>query len=310
MNINDLFQKICEDPESDELRLEYARLIEPSDPDHAELIRFQIEVTADRRRGTRYYGLETKERHLLEANQARWARNIAKFTPHGQTEQIEFDRGFPAQIEMQPAVFAEYADFIFRLAPIRHIDFIRPLDEDGHLLCGDDGTPVPFPIDQVLACPQLSRLDSIGFVNVTLKPSHPGVPGDVTKIARCPHLTRCVSLNFAFTVINTHGSVELAQGELTGKMLVVVHPLTMGERHFQTYDEHGDEYIGTEFPEEWRDLERRLGYIPWLHPSHNGTNRFDARWHLEHGKLPKYPPGSPPKDEWYQVPRIYKAQTW
>jgi uncharacterized protein (TIGR02996 family) len=308
MSINEVFRQICENPEGDELRLEYAKLIEPSDPDHAELIRFQIGVAADRRRGTRSYGLETKERHLLEVNQTRWARDIAKFAAYGLPDRVEFDRGFPARLKMHPDVFVEYADLLFRLAPIRHIDFIQPYDEDNQDVVDESGNIAPYPMDRLLASPQLSRLDSVGFVNVKLKLGNPDDPGDVTKIARCPHLTRCVYLNFAFTTISFHDFLELAEGELTSKMLVVT-PLDVGEQYVSEYDEHGDEYTGTVFSEEWRAVERRLGYIPWLHPSHNRTNRFDARWHLEHGKRPRYPPGSPPKDEWYDVPRIYASRS-
>ena len=309
MNINEAYREICENPEDDEIRLEYARLVEPSDPEHAELIRFQIEVTRDRRQGTRCYGLEAKEMRLLERSKDRWARDVAKFAPHGLTHAIEFERGFPEKMCMQPGVFAEYADLLFRLAPIRHIDFMSPLDEGGALVCDEAGTPVSFPMDGVIGCPQLSRLDSVGFSNVKLKLGYPGYLGDVAKLARCPHLSRCVHLNFAFTTISYHDFLELAEGKLTSKMLVVT-PLDVGEQRVDEFDERGDEYIGTLFSEEWRAVERRLGYIPWLHPSHNGKNRYDARWHMEQGKLPSYPPGSPPRDEWYDVPRIYSRPSW
>jgi len=311
MNVNEIFQKICEAPEDNELRLEYARLIEPSDPDHAELIRFQIGLAADRRLGTRLYGLEATERQLLEANSARWAHNIAKFSAHGQTTLIEFDRGFPAHIRMHPDLFVEYADFIFRLAPIRHIDFIKPYDEDGKLLTDDNGNLVPFPMDRLLACTQLSRLDSVGFSNVELKLGFPGDPGDVSKIAACPHLTRCQYLNFAFTTITEYDYLALAEGELTRKMLVVA-PLWRGVGEDLVHDiEVGQgEYVRTDFSDEWKAVERRLGYIPWLHPSHNGVNRYDARWHFEQGKLPKYPPGSPQNPEWYDIPREWKRPSW
>jgi uncharacterized protein (TIGR02996 family) len=309
MNINEIFQKICETPENDELRLQYARLIEPSDPEHAELIRFQIEVAADRRQGSRYYGLETKERHLLEANRARWAHNIAKVSAHGQPEQIEFDRGFPAHIRMHPEMFVEYADVVFRLAPVQHIDFIKPYGEDGELLTDEDGNLVPFPLDRVLSCPQLSRLESVGFVNVKLELGFPDAPGDVAKIARCPHLTRCVYLNFAFTTVTEDDYLALAEGELTRKMLVVA-PSEVGERRVHDLEVGQGEYVRTDFSDQWKAVERRLGYIPWLHPSHNGVNRYDARWHLEHGKLPKYPPGSPPRPEWYEIPREWKRPSW
>jgi uncharacterized protein (TIGR02996 family) len=309
MTIEELYQAVCEHPEDDDARLEYAGLIESSDPDHARLIRIQIKYASERRSGSRFYGSEMDEDWLIRQNRARWARDIAKFAPHGSTHTIEFDRGFPAKIDMQPGVFAEYADLIFRLAPIRHIDFVSPLNEDGELICDKAGNKAPFPMDIVLACPQLSRLDSIGFSNVELKIGHRNYPGDGAKIARCPHLTRCVHMNFAFTVIGMHDFHELAEGELTRKMLVVT-PLDVGEQRVNEFDDRGREYTGTVFSEEWRAIERRLGYIPWLHPSHNGKNRYDARWFFEQGKLPKYPPGSPPKDEWYDVPRIYERPTW
>ncbi len=70
------------------------------------------------------------------------------------------------------------------------------------------------------------------------------------------------------------------------------------------------EYVDIIFDEEWKAVEQRLGYIPWLHPSHNRVNRFDARWYLEHGKLPKYPPGSPQRPEWYAIPREYVSRSY
>jgi hypothetical protein len=211
---------------------------------------------------------------------------------------------------MHPEMFAEYADLVFRLAPLRHIDFIKPYDEFGELLKDEHGNLVPFPMERLLACPQLSRLDSVGFVNVELVPSNPGVSGDVTKIASCPYLTRCMYLNFAFTVINDHAYLELAEGEFTGKMLVVVSPSEPGERQDGDVEIGMGEYIDTTFDEEWKAVEQRLGYIPWLHPSHNRVNRIDARWHLEHGNLPKYPPGSPQRPEWYDIPRKWLPRSW
>ena len=310
MDINEVFKKICIDPEDDDARLEYARQIEPSDPDHAELIRFQVEMAADRRRGARIYGLDSKEYRLLKTNHVRWVHNIARYAAHGFPDRVEIHRGFPSHIKMHPDVFVEYADLLFRLAPIRHVDFVQPYDEDNQLVRDDAGNLEPFPMDRLLACPQLSRLDSIGFENVELVPSNLDQPGDVAKIARCPYLTRCMYLNFAFTVVGRRAYRELAEGELTGKMLVVVSPLDAGERRVHDIEAGMGEYLDIIFDDEWKAVEQRLGYIPWLHPSHNGVNRFDARWYLEHGKLPKYPSGSPQRPEWYAIPREYVSRSY
>ena len=310
MNIEQAFQAICDNPEDDEPRLEYAKLIESSDPDHAKFIRWQVRYADERRHGVEHGGGASDKDRLLPANGARWAHNIAKFAAHGDPRNIAFDRGFPLHLEMHPDVFVEYADLIFRLAPIRSIYFVQPYDEDGELLRGAGGEIAPYPMDRLLACPQLSRLDSVGFVHVELKPSYPDHPGDVTKIARCPHLSRCLSLNFRSTTITDHAFLELAEGELTRKVLAV-RPLYVGERRVDDIEVGMGEYTRTDFPDEWKAVERRLGYIPWLHPSHNDLlHGYDLRWHLEHGKLPRYPPGSPPKPEWYDVPREWKARSW
>lgn len=307
MNIEQAFQAVCENPEDDEPRLDYARLIESSDPAHAKLIRIQVRYANERRQGTRLLGLEGDEDGLIRSHGTRWAHDLAKFASYGLPDRVRFDRGFPAHLDMHPDVFAEYADFLFRLAPIRHVDFVQPYDEDNERIRDEDGNLALYPMDRLLACPQLSRLDSVGFVNVELKLGFPDAPGDVAKIARCPHLTRCQYLNFAFTTITEADYLALAEGELTRKMLVVAH-LEVGEQRVLYYDD--GEYVRTDFSDEWKAVERRLGYIPWLHPSHNGVNRFDARWHLEHGKLPRYPPGSPPQPEWYDIPREWKGRSW
>ncbi len=311
MNIEHVFQAICDNPEDDEPRLEYAKLVESSDPAHAKLIRIQLKYVDERRRGLRLPGWEGDEEGLIRGHGARWARDIAKFAAHGRPTRVEFDRGFPALLDMHPDVFAEYADLIFRLAPIRHIDFVQPYDEDNEIIRDDDGNIAPFPMDRVLACSQLSRLDSVGFVQVELDLSRPDRPGDAGKIARCTYLTRCLYLNFAFTLFTEIDCLQLAEGELTRKMLVV-NPLDFGVGERRVHDaELGEgEFIRTIFHDEWKEVERRLGYIPWLHPSHNARNRFDIRWHFEHGTIPKYPPGSPPKDEWYDVPREWKGLSW
>lgn len=309
MNIEQTFEAICETPEDDGLRLEYATLIESSDPDHARFIRWQVRYADERRHGVDHGGGASDRDNLLPANRSRWARNIAKFAAHGDPRAVAFDRGFPIHVEMHPDVFIEYADLIFRLAPIRSIYFVQPYAEDGRSLRNDSGELAAFPMDRLLACPQLARLDSVGFVHVELKPSRRNQPGDVTKIAQCPHLTRCLDLNFSSTTITDHAFLELAEGELTGKMLVV-RPLYVGERRVEDIEVGMGEYTRTDFSDEWKAVERRLGYIPWLHPSHNDVvHGWDRRWHLEHGKLPKYPPGSPQQPGWYDIPREWKRRS-
>jgi len=45
--------------------------------------------------------------------------------------------------------------------------------------------------------------------------------------------------------------------------------------------------------EDGQALEREFGYLPWLHPQDNACDKFDARWFVDQGILPKRPAGSP-----------------
>ena len=310
MNIEQAFRAICENPEDDQPRLAYATLIEGSDPARAQFIRWQLDYAEGRRHGVIYGGGMADKYNLLPRHGARWVHDIAKYVANGDPSNVAFDRGFPIQVRMHPEIFVEYADLIFRLAPLRFIDFVQPYNEDFQPLRDDKDDLLPYPMERLLACPQLSRLDSIGFVHCELKLGFPGQPGDIAKVARCPHLTRCLALNLRSTHITDHDYIELAEGVLTGKMIEVFPLRHAGEQRVQDIEIGMGEYIRTDFSEEWRGLERRLGYIPWLHPSHNNVHGYDRRWYLEHGKLPKYPPGSPQRPEWYAIPREYVSRSY
>jgi hypothetical protein len=146
---------------------------------------------------------------------------------------------------------------------------------------------------EVLACPQLARLDEIWFAAANLKSR------DIAMLAQCPHLTRCLVLDLRNALLSEQDYLALAEGPLTRKLLEI-NPCPYGERKVEEWDPAGGYVWRTVFDEKWREVERRLGYIPWLHPSHHKLN--DARWAVDHGLLPKYPVGSPPKAEWYDVP--------
>lgn len=308
MNTDELLDQICRQPESDELRLQYAEMIESTDPEHAAFIRLQIEITNERRRQIRASAdrriwpyLPRQEQaagELLQRNGPRWVEDILKFTRRGIMSLVEFDRGFPCKIEMQPQMFIASADAVFRTAPIRHIDFVQPLDELGHILQERDGSDVRFPMDLLLACSQLERLDSLGFSHAAL------TGGDYFKLAQCRHLTRCVYLAFIGTQPTVRDLITLASGATTGKMLGI-GIRNLGERTWIQRDASGADYLYTEFSKAWRDVEHGLGYVPWLHQSHNGDCRLDARWQFEHGGVPRFPARSlPALESWYDVPPL------
>ncbi|MBA3542731.1 MAG: hypothetical protein H0T79_24150 [Deltaproteobacteria bacterium] len=301
--IDDLWKQICEIPDDDEPRLRFADEVEASDPVWASYIRMMIRRTAEFRGGESF--VDTEQQPHLESG-ARWARNLLQFVQRGSVDNVHFDRGFPAGIRLHPAVFCEYADLILRLGPIRHVDFSHPYDDDDRPVLDEHGHLARFPLEEVLACPQLARLDSIGFIHTNV-----GNTGGAL-IAACPLLTRCLYLDFFYTDLYDESVIALAEGPLTGKML--------GMRgdwldHFSEYSEEGlddlGEYKKYVFAEKGKKLEQRLGYIPWLHWA-NARSRYDLRWYFEHGHTPKVKPGTlPPSDDWYTVPPTrYRGREW
>lgn len=321
------FQAICERPEDDDARLRFADFIESADPDHATYIRLSIADAVRRRH-------DLEEEYLatcgpLEArNKARWAHNLLRFLPRHHDHDgrvgaygMRFDRGFPTQIAIHPHVFLEYADLLFRLAPIRHVRFMAPYGQDeylpGPVPTLDDGTLEQFPLDQILAMPQLSRLESFGFDRRTDWDKL--LPRDTwTSVAKCQYLTRCHLLDTGDGIFPD--VQELAAGPLTSKMLRIepigsenipgaIHRVGEYER-----SEYNSEYGGhkrTFFGDEGKELERRHGYIPWLHPSHCTAHLFDLAYLVEQGELPKYKPGTAPMDEWYEFPvEVHARQPW
>lgn len=313
MEIEDVVRAIMENPEDDDARLEYADLIEPADEEHASCIRSMISDSIRRRHGAPLLFVEEAS-NLLRRRDEEWARNLVRFLPRtglseGRTmaRGLFFDRGFPTEIAIHPYVFLEYADLLFRLAPIRHVRFTEPYGQDtylpGPVPLREDGTPTPFPLDEILAMPQLSRLDSFGFADYVKETM---LPDDTwARIAACPHLTRCLALDAGALFLRPQDAKALAEGVLTSKMLRI-EPVTAarlyGEREWPEIDPVHGECTVTTVHEIGRELEAKLGYIPWLHSSHCPSSIYDLAYHVAQGTLPKYPPGTPQMKEWYEIP--------
>ena len=302
MTIEEAFRAICDNPEDDDLRLQFADLEDSADPRRAEFIRASL-AGAHRRRHDVFTGERIE--WLTDNHLERWAGPLVRFLPLTRhagrlagPSGLEFDRGFPSKIDIHPHVFLEYADLLFRLAPLRHVRFREVYDEDR--LAQNQ----PFPLEQILAMPQLARLDSFGF-RLLGDRWEDVMPKDTGRqLAACPHLTRCLWLDFG----QRGGYVrceELVESEQIRKMICLEHyPVQLiGEQTTDDIDvEHGPHRIRT-FLEEGKELERRYGYIPWLHPSHNkGAWYLDVAWDVAQGNRPKYPPGTPPDPAWYEFP--------
>ena len=236
-----------------------------------------------------------REQRLEAVADQRWAPNLLRLGVHhdgppGLWSPVVFDRGFPGFVSVWPEVFLEYRELIFRLAPLRAIHFESPWDEDAE-------TYVPIPLDDILACPELARLDFIGFSHVLPEKAF-------EKLAACPHLTALKILRIEPQT--EHGSTDIAalcEGPITKKLLRVDSMFHIGEYEVRDCAVGLGDHTKTYFSDRAGEIEERIGYVPWFHPSHNQVGWHDVRSRIESGELPKYPPGSlPPKPEWYDVP--------
>jgi uncharacterized protein (TIGR02996 family) len=211
-NLSQVFTEICERPDDDDLRSEYASLIEPLDPDRAELIRIQMRRAAAYRRNE-LWGEEAREAQLLRRHRDEWAKPLSMYAVRGDPDRIWFERGAAAGIEIDPRLFIEQADQLFRLAPLQHITFIEPRDEHGELERDNEDRLAPFPMAELLACPQLARLDEIWISAANLESR------DIAMLAQCPHLTRCLILDLRNALLTEEDYLVLAEGPLTRKLL-------------------------------------------------------------------------------------------
>lgn len=269
---DDLFAAITADPESDAARLAYARHVAARDSERAAFIEHQVAEASSRRarRGLVRYG---KDPLLLE-HEGEWSRTIAKYA-----QSWDFDRGFIAKITIDPHLFLEYGEWLFVVAPIRSVAFLRA-DSD------------PFPMAELANSPLLARLDAIHFPREYLADK------DMVELARSPHLGHLLLLTADIPRPDLSMFETFAATPATGKLLrlLVSHDGFPGE----TFGDTGrDDWWGAPILG-WRDmqpegvaLEMRYGYLPWLHGSTNDANEFDAAYFVANGTLPVKEPGSP-----------------
>ena len=135
------------------------------------------------------------------------------------------------------------------------------------------------------------------------------------RVAACPYLTRCRALDSrGVSIYSTRNLDALAAGDLTGKMLRIDPHGTVsqiGERRYDELDAEHGAHTRTEFDADGLELEKKYGYIPWLHPSHCKGDIWDLAYYVEQGELPKYKPGTPPMQEWYEFPiEVHRRQPW
>lgn len=278
-SFQELLAAVVAAPNEDAPRLEYAEYMRRQDPELARFVELQVAAGAERRRKRepRFGIYPSEDRRLLEKNAARWARTIAKYTARH-----DFDRGFITEVGIDPHMFLEYGDWLLKNAPIRHVEFGAAREG-------------AFPLREIFDNPILERLDSLALINRDL------TDDDVAVIAASSHLGSLLRLDLSLNYLSIRAFEALAAAPATRKLLVVGRQQASRGTYFPgpIYAATGEDdgygepiWDWTPMTDEGADLERKYGYIPWLHPQQNGCDWYDARYYVEKGLLPVRPAAS------------------
>lgn len=266
-----LHRAVTDDPESDPARRAFAAHVRASDPDRAQLIEEQVAAAARRREGRRPVDSGP---HPLIKRHPEWTRTLAKYA-----QQFRFDRGFVAEIRIEPYLFLEHGEWLFINEPIRVLE----------LSAAQGG---PFPAAELADSPLLARIDALHLDAPDLTVEH------VARLAESPHLDRLLVLSSQQALPVPVAVYErLAATPSTRRAL----RMSFSSQWFpgQDYRATGQEDLEgrpieawTDLPAEGKAIEARHGYVPWLHPGDNRCEPLDAAWLVAHHVLPVKPPGA------------------
>lgn len=275
---------ILQSPDEDGPRRALASLVRASEPEWANLIELQLELAQLRRR-ERYRTSSTLKVRALEALghvRDRVTRDIGFYMGEiPKHREVEFDRGLVRLCTLNPYMFLEQGEYILsKIAPLRGVWFY------------DDPEGAPFPMKELAASPLLAHLDEIRFHDCEISDEH------VEVFAASPYLDRLLVLDMRTAFTLSFRAIEaLAASPATRKCLVLRNYVgakdngPIGEH--QARDTTDLRHYDFEMSAEGVELERKYGYIPWLHFANNPWNPADAHYWVEQRVLPIYQPGSP-----------------
>jgi uncharacterized protein (TIGR02996 family) len=261
----DLLEAICLEPDDDALRERYATMIEPSDPDHAELIRLQLaRAKQERAAGVVASRPQGREAGLLSEHAARWSRYMAKFLvpPPAQPRELgcTFERGFIAHVRVAIENVVGLGSRLYMFAPIQHLD-VAPGEGDVRRVFGAGG---------------LDRLHSISLWGLRL-----GDDG-AKALAECQALSRATWMDVSNNELSLEGVVALAGAPMMQNKVVVelaANPCDPVERPYFDYDGSLLD-VSAKYPPE--SVEELVGHrVRWLHYTWGAKpqpDRFHTRY--------------------------------
>jgi uncharacterized protein (TIGR02996 family) len=260
----DLLEAICMAPDDDSLRGRFAKMIEPSDPPYAELIRLQLaRARHEHGAGTMRSRAEGREAALLAAHGARWSRYMASFlVPLRELDGdlgCTFERGFIAHARVAIENVVGMGARLFMFAPIQHLD-VTPGDGDPR---------------RVFDAPGLERLHSISLRGLAL-----GNAG-AQALAECAALSQTTWMDLSLNELELGGVLALASSAMMQNKVHVEFAPNPCDPVEQPYFDSGILVdVSARFPPE--KVEELVGHaVPWLHYTWGSgpkPDRFHTRY--------------------------------
>lgn len=240
MMTDEILKAILSDPESDQLRLDYANKCVASTPDRANLIRLQVQSRNLLRVSGEWTGPFGAAHELLDksSNKLLWAGPIAD-----RVEWYDFGRGFVEDIKLDAATFLKQGEEFYGLAPIRrlYLKNVAPVAE------------------ALFTSPLLDRIVCLSIESQKLDDQH------IALLSASPHLSHLGCLGLSGNHVTTAGLESLMRSQGLPSLKCArffgcpVYEAELG-------DEYGDDQgqIVDIFDGLW-PIEKRLGRKTWLH---------------------------------------------
>lgn len=184
-------------PDDEDARLAYAHAVESTDPERAELIRLQIDLTGWRRARIAPPAMTSAAERvqvLLARNGVRWAADISPLV-----DGIAFFRGFVEHVQLDASRFLSTAPRLYQTAPVLHLDLsgVKPVAEE------------------LFASPHLDRIQTLELMRNELGDT------EARLIARSPHLAGLKWLGLSLNQIGEAGLDALAASQTLGALRYV-----------------------------------------------------------------------------------------
>jgi len=239
-----MLQAVLDAPDDDAPRLAYAAWSEAQGEElgvaRGELIRAQIELERMEQEDApagELFRIRYRIDQLITRHGREWAQPLPDWV-----ESFSFLRGFVGWVKLEAPQFLQYAERIFALAPVQHVDLTGVRDVDERLF-----------ESKLLAHIRTLAMDRCGLHDV-----------HVQLLAVSPYVQNLRWLSLADNELTLAAAEAIAASEHLRKLRFAEfrgNPADPGER--LGYD--GGVLVASVMPPEADALEARFGHLAWLH---------------------------------------------